>query len=125
MSSVFSHESAQRNDAGHLIDIFKDIFIYIYIYIQEQNLSYLIAPQHGIYSEKYNDMAYKSKHQNPSEGFSTRNIYGKYNSMALAAGCPYNTVMFPLRWRHNEHDGVSNHQPHDCLLNRLFGRRSK
>ena len=20
-------------------------------------------------------------------------------------------------WRHNEHDGVSNHQPHDCLLN--------
>ena len=31
----------------------------------------------------------------------------------------------PLRWRHNERDGVSNHQPHDCLLNRLFGHRSK
>ena len=30
-----------------------------------------------------------------------------------------------LRWRHNGRDGVSNHQPHDCLLNRLFGRRSK
>ena len=30
-----------------------------------------------------------------------------------------------LRWRHNERDGVSNHQPHDCLLNRLFGSRSK
>ena len=30
-----------------------------------------------------------------------------------------------LRWRHNEHDGVSNHQPHHCLLNRLFRRRSK
>ena len=30
-----------------------------------------------------------------------------------------------LRWRHNEHDSVSNHQPHDCLLNRLFGRKSK
>ena len=30
-----------------------------------------------------------------------------------------------LRWRHNEHDGVSNHQPHDCLLSRLFRRRSK
>ena len=25
-----------------------------------------------------------------------------------------------LQWRHNEHDGVSNHQPHYCLLNRLF-----
>ena len=30
-----------------------------------------------------------------------------------------------LRWRHNDHDGVSNHQPHGCLLNRLFRRRSK
>ena len=30
-----------------------------------------------------------------------------------------------LLWRHNEHDSVSNHQPHDCLLNRLFRRRSK
>ena len=30
-----------------------------------------------------------------------------------------------LHWRHNEHDCVSNHQPHDCLLNRLFKRWSK
>ena len=29
------------------------------------------------------------------------------------------------RWRHNDHDGVSNHQPDGCLLNRLFRRRSK
>ena len=29
-----------------------------------------------------------------------------------------------LQWRHND-DGVSDHQPHDCLQNRLFGRRSK
>ena len=28
-------------------------------------------------------------------------------------------------WRHNVHDGVSNHQPHGCLLTRLFKRRSK
>ena len=32
---------------------------------------------------------------------------------------------FSLRWRHNERDGVSNHQPHDCLLNRLFRHRWK
>ena len=30
-----------------------------------------------------------------------------------------------LLWRHNGRDGVSNHQPHDCLLNGLFMRRSK
>ena len=31
----------------------------------------------------------------------------------------------PLQWRHNECDGVSNHQRLDCLLNRLFRPRSK
>ena len=30
-----------------------------------------------------------------------------------------------IQWCHNEHDGISNHQPHDCLLNCLFGHRSK
>ena len=30
-----------------------------------------------------------------------------------------------LQWRHNGRDGVSNHQPDNCLLNRLFRRRSK
>ena len=30
-----------------------------------------------------------------------------------------------LHWRHNGRDGVSNHQPNDCLPNRLFRRRSK
>ena len=30
-----------------------------------------------------------------------------------------------LRWRHNGRDNVSNHQPNDCLLDRLFRRRSK
>ena len=44
----------------------------------------------------------------------------------------YNRVQFPvmfhmdtLQWRHNDRDSVSNHQPHDCLLNRLFRCRSK
>ena len=31
----------------------------------------------------------------------------------------------PLQWRHYGCDGVSNHQPDDCSLNRLFRRRSK
>ena len=34
---------------------------------------------------------------------------------------PHNT----LQWRRNGRDGVSNHQPYQCLLNHLFGRRSK
>ena len=35
------------------------------------------------------------------------------------------TSSFSLEWRHNGLDSVSNHQPRDCLLNRLFRRRSK
>ena len=38
---------------------------------------------------------------------------------------PLFLAIFSLHWRHNEPDGVSNHQSHDCLLNRLFRRRSK
>ena len=34
-------------------------------------------------------------------------------------------IPLALWWRHNGHDSVSNHQPHHCLLNRLFGCRSK
>ena len=30
-----------------------------------------------------------------------------------------------LQWCHNEHDGISNHQPHNCFLKRLFGCRLK
>ena len=32
---------------------------------------------------------------------------------------------FTLQWRLNGCDGISNHQPHDCLLNRQFMRWSK
>ena len=32
---------------------------------------------------------------------------------------------YSLQWHHNGHNSVSNHQPYDCLLNRLFRRRSK
>ena len=34
-------------------------------------------------------------------------------------------LVMASRWRHKWHDGVSNHQPHDCILISLFGCRSK
>ena len=40
----------------------------------------------------------------------------------FTSDCGY---IITLWWRHNDHDSVSNHQPHECLLNRLFRRRSK
>ena len=41
------------------------------------------------------------------------------SSSVLPALCEFS------QWRHNERDGVSNHQPHDCLLNCLFRLRWK
>ena len=48
--------------------------------------------------------------------------YGITRSQWVDMFCK-NTIT--LQWRHNGHDGVSNHQPHDCLLKLLFRRRSK
>ena len=35
------------------------------------------------------------------------------------------STWLPLQWRHDVHDGISNHWCLDCLLNRLFRCRSK
>ena len=51
-------------------------------------------------------------------------IYASSRDFAHVA-CSNNARRSPLQWRHNEGDDVSNHQPHDCLLNLLFRRRSK
>ena len=45
------------------------------------------------------------------------------NSIANALDLPQPCAS--LQWRHNGRDGVSNHQPRDCLLNRLFRRGSQ
>ena len=37
--------------------------------------------------------------------------------------CIHRADKFALRWRHYGRDSVSNHQPHECLLNCLFRRR--
>ena len=37
----------------------------------------------------------------------------------------HTSAPWSLHWRHNECDGVSNQRRPDCLLNRLFRRRSK
>ena len=62
---------------------------------------------------------------------SSRNLLGKLcDWITFPAYCPNYVVHIcytsnTLRWRHNERDGVSNHQPHDCLLNRLFKAQIK
>ena len=47
------------------------------------------------------------------------------NIVEATAPQPVSSARLTLQWRHNGHDGVSNHQPHDCLFYRLLRRRSK
>ena len=35
------------------------------------------------------------------------------------------SIFIPLQWSHNERDDVSNRQPNDCLLKRLFKAQIK
>ena len=49
-----------------------------------------------------------------------------YNCLVLMRGIhSHMKSVMPLQWRHNGRNGVWNHQPHDCLLNRLLRCRSK
>ena len=48
-----------------------------------------------------------------------------YILLSCAKPSIYPFSSWPLQWHHNEHDGVSDHQPRDCLLHRLFRCRSK
>ena len=72
----------------------------------------------------------------PYKGPMMRKLFACYDAVmkkmfpsdyVLITWCLTNCLMSygALQWRHNRRDSVSNHQPHDCLLNRLFRRRSK
>ena len=51
-----------------------------------------------------------------------RGVCASFPSMVLCVLVDHNIT---LQWRHNEPDGVSNHQPYGCLHKRLFRCRSK
>ena len=55
-------------------------------------------------------------------GIGTRHGSKLTNGNRNSMGMRYDST---LQWRHNERDGVSNHQPHDCLLNRLIKAQIK
>ena len=68
-------------------------------------------------------LAYKwSRHSSGlAPGINTKSeIY--HSDCFIFSGC---IDGWSLQWRHNGRDSVSNHQPQDCLLNRLFRRRSE
>ena len=50
-------------------------------------------------------------------------FWGKFTGTVLYLQC--RQMYITLQCRYNEHDGVPNHQPHECLLSRLFNAQTK
>ena len=51
--------------------------------------------------------------------------YRKFSEEVKGCIAPCCLKVYPLQWRHNEPDCVSNHQPHDCLLKRYSGANKR
>ena len=69
------------------------------------------------------------KNRNRSLELMQRLDHRRWKCNPSGNGSPIRSIIniqyIALHWRHNDHDCVSNHQPYDCLLNRLFRRKSK
>ena len=94
------------------IDLMESEYIYF--------LSLHLCPLkfHRIFNEKYNFS--HRYHKQPKSGFAVR-----FWCVSETPSGDTVTAMLSLQWHHNGHDSISNHQPHECLLNGLFRRRSK
>ena len=111
--------NASRNNAGRICrytdtnihtethTYIELLIIYTYIYIC---VCVHLLSLHGI------ETPYVGENLPCGRWWSVYSTYSQYHGFLMA---------WPLQWRHNEHDGVSNHQPRDYSLNRLFRPRSK
>ena len=94
-------------------------------------------PDHWLFCEKCNHRTntpfyhgnYCYHHIYIAEHVYRERIAGKKNKRQLENWLRLRYVMNTesgrVQWRHNGCDSVSNHQPHNCLIKRLFRRRSK
>ena len=88
---------------------------------------------HGSYPLQWRHMSVMKSQITDNWAVLFNSLFGlrKKKTSELCINCPFVRALVigdfrsALRWHHNERDGVSNHQPHDCLFNRLFRRRSK
>ena len=78
-------------------------------------IDFLKVGQHAGYHMTITEMI---SHSNLSDLFGIMNawLWNRYDIFA---------AHITVQWCHNEPDGVSNHRRLNCLLNRLFGRRSR
>ena len=86
------------------------------------------------YVHWYLKSEFQTDHKNKRQCSNHKSSRVGHCARGRAFACSHYSVMLAghaaiysptLLWRHNDRDGASNHQPHDCLLNCLFRRKSK
>ena len=88
----------------------------LYLYIQRDIMDFITISR--LYGNGYY-VGFESENKNKIEIDKISDVWSPLMTCCNLA------LQGPLRWRDNGRDGVSNDQPHDCLRNSLFGRRSK
>ena len=95
---------------------------YLFHFIQDKSLHYhidcIVHPKGCVQTQPV-----RQKPQQNKQNGNWLRIWGQV--LRLNSLWPSDAIWITLQWRHNDHDSVSNHQPHGRLFNRLFRRRSK
>ena len=100
---------------GCIFDICQNISLYYAL-----GLMTIAVSSNQACSQRCYDNKTRRRHKHPA------GPYQIYKTSIFLTHTPNLCIsVMSLHWRHNGHDSVSNHQPHDCLLNRLVKRRSK
>ena len=98
-------------------------------------LSYRLEPLSEPMMTQYSDASMRHQTSTRLCDFCNQWIFSFYETGKTVINCSESTSQQSsserrrsdtlLQWRHNDHDGDSNHQPHDCLLTVYSRRGSK
>ena len=114
--------SSMRKDFNYPCHISVEECKYMYISVEKFSTFRDFSLALGQWSDRINHNQITTKHNKVSN---PRIILWRHVPFVLFCLFLLQCSTRTLQWRHNRRDGVSNHQHHDCLPNRLFRRRSK
>ena len=85
-----------------------------------------MRPSHDYHNYAYDDLKFFSWTKMFAFRFKFyRRVFQGFNWQWVSSSVGDGKTPDRLQWRHNRRDNISNHQPHDCLLNRLIRHISK
>ena len=113
------HCAKQYNDVLYKVTMWYNIIQYEVTMQYKDTIQYKIEIT-VVYTIKYHTTQYNTIHEKAQVNACTYQDHNKTkHNLAMVK------VHYASQWRCNGRNGVSNHQPRNCLFKRLFTRRSK